>query len=270
MIEESIRNEVQDKIVEIFGESHSFTWERIKEGYTNENFKIINEQGIPLAICKVYVEDEIHSSKDRFDRELNALEIFSGILAPELVCHKNSQILVYKYIIGTELHKLPTSEINVDLLQKTITKMLSLSKLKRNSLKSDVSSFYNKLVEKYTNSGIKYPKKLTDTLQMLSHQQEEILDAYSEHLTFVHGDLIPPNFIFHEQKYTLLDWEFSRPELIFFDQQYFNYYAKAHNLPIVIEVEQNVQDFYNNLVDVLERLWRFGYEMSNKEIFYKI
>ncbi|MHA1202258.1 MAG: aminoglycoside phosphotransferase family protein [Candidatus Heimdallarchaeaceae archaeon] len=270
MISVELKSEINDHLMAKFQLSSKLHWEQINEGYTNENYTIMKSNGYPIAVCKIFTDDEIYLSKERFKREISALEKYSETIAPQILFQKSSKILVYQYVEGTGLHQLSPKLIVIKQIKKTLDTLHSVSISKRKTLKSDVTSFYNNIATRYQKSKLSYPQKLIDTLQTLAHQQEELLDNYSEYLSYVHGDLIPPNLIYRNNKITLIDWEFSRTELVFFDYQYLNYYAKAHNLSIKIEMDDDLQLFYNELIDVLERLWRYGYLSKNKKIDYSI
>jgi len=270
LIEAELVSDIDDYLKAKFKLSSKLKWEKINEGYTNENYTIMKSNGSPLAVCKIFTDDEIYLSEERFKREVSALEKYSETIAPEILFQKNSKILVYNYVEGTGLHKLSSKLIDIDQITKTLDVLHSNSISKRKSLKSEVTSFYNEIALRYQKSKLAYPQKLINSLLTLTHQQEELLDKYIEFLTYVHGDLIPPNLIYKNNKITLIDWEYSRPELVFFDYQYLNYYAKAHNLSIKIEMEDELHLFYNDLIDILERLWRYGYLLKNKKIDYSI
>lgn len=270
MIDAELVSEINDHLMVKYRLSTKLHWKKINEGYTNENYTIMKSNGSPLAVCKIFTDDEIYLSKERFKREASALKKYSETIAPKILFQKNSKILVYNYVEGTGLHQLSPKLINIDQIKKALDFLHSASNSERKSVKSDVTSFYKNILNRYQKSKLTYPQKLIDSLLTLTYQQEELLDTYADHLTYVHGDLIPPNLIYNNNKITLIDWEFSRPELVFFDYQYLNYYAKAHNLSIEIEMEKNLQLFYNELIDVLERLWRYGYLLKNKKIDYSI
>ncbi len=270
MIDVELVSEINDHLIAEFRLSSKLKWEKINKGYTNENYTIKKSNGSPLAVCKIFIDDEIYLPKERFDREVCALENNSENIAPRILYQKNSKILVYNYVEGIGLHQLTPKLIDIKYIKNTLDILHSVSISKRKSLKSEVTSFYYEIAKRYQKSKLAYPQKLIDSLQTLAHQQEELLDIYSESLSYVHGDLIPPNLIYKNNKITLIDWEFSRPELVFFDYQYLNYYARAHNLSIEIEIESDLQLFYNDLIDVLERLWRYGYLLKNKKIDYSI
>lgn len=270
MIDVELVSEINDHLIAEYRLSSKLHWEKIDEGYTNENYTIMKSNGSPLAVCKIFADDEIYLSKERFKREISALEKYSETIAPKILFQKNSKVLVYDYVEGTGLHQLSPKLIDIDQIINTLDILHSVSISKRKSVKSDVTSFYTNIANRYQKSKLAYPQKLIDSLLTLAYQQEEFLDTYTEFLTYVHGDLIPPNLIYNNYKITLIDWEFSRSELVFFDYQYLNYYAKAHNLSIEIEMENNLQLFYNELIDVLERLWRYGYLQKNKKINYNI
>lgn len=262
--------EIDDNLMVEFELSSKLIWEKINEGYTNENYTIKKSNGSPLAVCKIFTDDEIYLRKERFEREVSALEKYSGNIAPQVLYQKNSKILIYNYVEGTGLHKLSPKLIDISYVKDTLDTLHSAPISKDKTLKSDVISFYKTIALRYQKSKFAYPQKLINSLLTLAHRQEELLDTYTEFLTYVHGDLVPPNLIYRNSSITLIDWEFSRPELVFFDYQYLNYYAKAHNLSIEIEIEKDLQLFYDELIDILERLWRYGYLLKNKKIDYSI
>ncbi|MHA1464991.1 MAG: phosphotransferase [Candidatus Heimdallarchaeaceae archaeon] len=270
MIDIELENEINECLKAEFCLSTKLNWEKIDIGYTNENYKISNLDKLPLAVCKIFTDDEIYLRKERFERESSALEKYSGKLAPRILFQKNSEILVYNYVEGEGLHNLPPKHIDIVQIKNILDTLHSVTISNQKSLKSSVTSFYNKIASRYQNSALNYPQKLVDSLQMLAFQQEELLDVHTDQLTYIHGDLIPPNILYKDNKITLIDWEYSRPELVFFDYQYFNYYAKAHNLSVKLEMELDLQLFYNQLIDVLERLWRYGYLKTNRKIAYNI
>lgn len=270
MINEDLVSEINELLLVEFELSSNLRWEKITEGYTNENYTIMRSNSSPIAVCKIFTEDEIYLSKERFKREVSALKKHSGSIASKIIYQKNSKILVYKYVEGTGIHLLSPKLIDINHVNNTLNILHSTSITDSKPKKSDVTAFYHTIAKRYQKSKLTYPQKLIDSLLLLSHQQEELLDAYNDHLTYVHGDLIPPNLIYKNNKIMLIDWEYYRPELVFFDYQYFNYYAKAHKLSLTIEMENDLQLFYNKLVDVLERLWRYGYSLTNKKIDYNI
>lgn len=270
MIDVELVSEINDHLIAEFMLSSKLKWEKINEGYTNENYTIKKSNGSPLAVCKMFTDDEIYLRKERFEREVSALEKYSENIAPKILYQKNSKIVVYKYVEGTGIHQITPKLNDIKYIENTLDILHSVSIPKRKSLKSEVTSFYNTIAIRYQESKLAYPQKLINALLTLAHQQEELLDTYTEFLTYVHGDLVPPNLIYKNNKITLIDWEFSRPELVFFDYQYLNYYARAHNLSIEIEMENDLQLFYNELIDNLERLWRYGYLIKNKKIDYSI
>lgn len=263
-------SEINELLQVEFELSSKLQWEKITEGYTNENYTIMRSNSSPIAVCKIFTEDEIYHSKERFKREVSALKKHSGSIAPKVLYQKNSKILVYNYVEGTGIHLFSPKLIDINHVKNALNILHSTSITDSKPKKSDVTSFYQTIAKRYRQSKLAYPQKLIDSLLSLSHQQEELLDAYNDHIAYVHGDLIPPNLIYQNNKIILIDWEYYRPELIFFDYQYFNYYAKAHKLSLKIELENDLQLFYNKLVDVLERLWRYGYSLKNKKIDYKI
>ena len=206
----------------------------------------------------------------RFERELNALDLFGGDIAPELIWSHKTGILVYEYLEGIELHLTDYNKLNPALITNLIKEVHNKSRKNRNVLKDDVINYYSRLLDLFRKSSDEYPKKLTDKLDQLITIYSDMFDEYSENLTNVHGDLVPPNFIITDNKIKLIDWEFSRPELPFFDYQYFNYYAKAHSIPVQLSIPSKLETFYHDLVDVLEKLWRHGFLKKNKELIFDV
>lgn len=270
MISEGLKTEIEIAIIESIKDYQEFNWEPIEKGYTNEKYLISDTNNIPIAMCKLFSENEIYKPELRFEREKHALELYGGDIAPKLIWTNNTGILVCEYLIGEELHLVDYNKLNPSLIIDLINKIHNTSRKKRNALKDDVIRYYSQIIDFVSSSKDEYPQKLIDKLKILNIRQTEILDEHSKYLAHVHGDLIPPNFIVSEDEIKILDWEFSRPELPFFDFQYFNYYAKAHNIPIQLEIPGDLEKFYHDLVDVLERLWRHGYLKKNKKIFYDI
>ncbi len=220
-------------------------------------------------MCKYYPDDDIFKPENRFEREVNALELYEGSIAPILIWKKKSRIIVYEYLIGNELLKVSVDESIKHKIKHTISRTHEIARTKRKPIKEDVTKYYENLILNYSTSKVNFPEKQISDLQQLIDKQKEYLDRFSENLTYVHGDLVPPNLIVNDQ-IKFIDWEFFRPELSFFDYQYFNYYAEAHGMAATLDIEEEVSEFYNQLIDVLERLWRFGYLKESKEIFYKI
>ncbi len=271
MISDSIKNEINLAIIEKFNLNQEPSWNYIDRGYINEKFEIAGENKEPLAICKIFTEEEkIYRAEQRYKREEFALEIYGGKIAPDIIWKNDSEIIVYSYIVGQELLHL---EINNETETKIKKVIDHIHKIARNDIKvrkEEVTNFYQEIISEYKKSEIGYPSKLIEELEDLTIKQKEVLDQFQEKLTYVHGDLIPPNFIFDGKQFILIDWEFFRPELTFFDYKYFNYYAKAHKMPIELKIDQTVQNLYFRLIDVLEKLWRYGYLQRKNEIHYEI
>lgn len=269
MISEQVKNEIEEALLQYF-ESHSeFQWVNLDKGYFNNNQVIKGNNSEPLAVCKYFPDDSIFKSEDRMEREIKALKLFGGSYSPNLIWMKKPNLIVYEYIEGIELLNIEITKPLTKKISKTLTALHDEARLYLGPSREQVIEYYRNLISIYRSSSLVYPKDLINELVLSVEKQEEILDQYKENLTFVHGDLVPPNFIINKQ-IKLIDWEFFRPELEFFDYQYFNYYATAHNLKISLKVPEEIREFYNNLVDVLEKLWRFGYLKKNKEIFYSI
>ena len=266
-----MKNEINLAIIKKFDLYKEPSWNRIDRGYINEKFKILGEKKEPLAICKKFTEEEeIYRAEQRFEREESALEIYGGIIAPEIIWKKKPEIIVYSYIVGQELIHL---EINEEIKIKLKDIIDQTHKIAQNKIRVNneaVSIFYQEIISDYRKSEIKYPRKLIEELEYLTDKQYEVLDQFKEQLTFVHGDLVPPNFIFNGKQFNIIDWEFFRPELTFFDYQYFNYYAKAHKIPIEMKVDRRIHNLYFRLIDVLEKLWKYGYLQRKNKIHYDI
>ncbi len=270
LISEELKTKIEIAIIESFKDYQEFSWQPIEKGYTNQKYLISGKKNNPLAVCKIFSKNEIYKSELRFEREKHSLELFGGDIAPQLIWSSKSGIIVYEYLVGVELHLVDYNNLNPALITELIKKVHKKTRKESKSLKDDVLKYYSSILELVSSSTDEYPKKLIDKLRKLTIRQSEILDDHSKYITHVHGDLIPPNFIINDGDVKLLDWEFSRTELPFFDFQYFNYYAKAHGIPIQLSIPGNLEKFYHDLVDILERLWRHGYLKKNKEIFYDI
>ncbi|MFW9853306.1 MAG: aminoglycoside phosphotransferase family protein, partial [Candidatus Thorarchaeota archaeon] len=233
MISDSMKNEINLAIIKKFDLNQEPSWKYIERGFINKKFKIIGENKRPLAICKIFTgEEEIYRAEHRYEREELALDIFGGTIAPEIIWKKKSEIIVYRYILGQELIHIEINNEVKKKLKEVLEQVHKTARNKNKGRKDEVSIYYQNIISDYKKSKVEYPNKLIEELEHLHHQQNEILDQFQEQLTYVHGDLVPPNFIFDGNQFTLIDWEFFRPELSFFDYQYFNYYAKAHKIPI--------------------------------------
>ena len=256
-------------MIQKYNQYRHFVWIELNKGYINKNLLVRGEDNEPIAICKYYPDDEIFPPEIRYEREINALELFGGTLAPNIIWKKRPRILVYEYLKGKDLLE---TQIDVSVQNEifdSIKKIHDIAKIKRKPHIEDVTKYYQLLIKNYTSSNITYPTTLVKNLEDLIEDQKEILDEFIENITYVHGDLVPPNLIIDNQV-KFIDWEFSRPELSFYDYQYFNYYAKAHGLSISLEIDKKFQEFYDKLIDVLERLWRFGFLKKNNNLFYEI
>ena len=224
MISDSIRNEINLAVVKKFDLNQEPIWKHIDKGFINNSFEIIGEKKETLAIWKVYSEEEeIYRAEQRFEREEFALEIFGGLIAPEIIWKKKGEIIVYNYVVGKELLHLQINDETETKLKEVIEQIHRISKKKMRVKSEEVINYYTNIIFEYKKSDIKYPSKLIEELDNITHKQQEILDQFQENLTYVHGDLVPPNFIFNGKEFMLIDWEFFRPEISFFDHQYFNH-----------------------------------------------
>jgi len=269
LIPDSIKSEIEVALIQHINEYQELQWVSMDKGYFNSNLLIKGKNSTPIAVCKYFPKDKIFKTENRFEREANALTLFGGLISPKLIWKKKPNLIVYEYLSGTELLNVKIDDSIRNKITSTIDKLHEIAREKRKPIKEDVTRYYKNLLSIYSNSTLEYPEKLLNDFEVLIRKQEELLDTYKENLTFVHGDLVPPNIIVNEQM-KLIDWEFFRPELSFFDYQYLNYYAKAHSIDINLEIKSDLSEFYNDLIDVLERLWRFGYLKENKEVFYEI
>lgn len=268
MIPDSIKTDIEIALIRYFKQYQNFQWVEMKGGYVNNNSLIMNNDS-PIAVCKFFPKDEIFRAESRFERETNALSLFGNTFSPHLIWKKKPNIIVYDYQVGEELLQMNVDFELKERILNTINEVHEIARKKRKPLREDVTRYYRTLLKLYSNSTLAYPNELLSKFDGLINEQEEFLDDYTEYLTFVHGDLVPPNFIIGDN-IKLIDWEFFRPELSFFDLQYFNYYSKAHNLGIELKIKDEPAEFYTNLVDILEKLWSFGYLKRNKEISYHI
>jgi thiamine kinase-like enzyme len=265
-----LKTEVEIAIIESLKNYQEFSWKPIEKGYTNQKFLISGKKSTPIAVCKIYTENEIYKPELRFEREKHSLEQFGGDIAPKLLWSSKTGILVYEYVNGQELHLTDYNKLNPSLIINIIRKVHEEARKIRKPIKEDVLKYYSQIIDLVSSSEDDYPTKLVEKLKVLKNKLGYILDENSDLLTHIHGDLVPPNFIVNKKEIKLLDWEFSRAELPYFDVQYFNYYAKAHSIPIQLEVPKKLETFYDDLVDVLEKIWRHGYLKKNKQLFYDI
>jgi thiamine kinase-like enzyme len=266
-----MKNEINSAISKRFELNQLPNWKQIDRGFINEKYEISSENKKPIAICKIFTEgDEIYRAEQRYEREEIALKMYGGKIAPEIIWKKKPEIIVYSYIVGQELHNIEINKETITKLKEAIEQIHRIAKNKNRVKSESVIYYYQNIISDYKKSEIEYPNKLIEELEHLTFKQQEILDQFQENLTYVHGDLVPPNLIYNGKQFIVIDWEFFRPELFFFDYQYFNYYAKAHNIPIEMDIEKKAKNHYYRLVDVLEKLWRFGYLQRKNEIHYEI
>lgn len=263
---EVIQTKVNIAIMEKYRSPLELRWSRMEKGLTNLKY-LISANDKPIAICKIFTKTGIIAPEIRFEREKQALEIFGGSFAPKTISSDNPNVLVYEYVVGREFLKLRTSKDMTPVITETLAEIHKKSQIKKEASIEMVTEFYQNLISYYKNSDLSYPSKMVKNLQDIVKAQEEILDDNKENLTHIHGDLVPPNFIFRNEKVILIDWEFFRPELNFFDIAYFNYYAKAHKFPVELKMEdKKIEEVYNNLVDILEQLWFFAHQKKQEKL----
>ena len=261
MINEVIQTKVNIAIMEKFRSALELKWTKLEKGLTNIKYVISSFNEKPIAICKIFPDSGVIKPEQRFEREKEALEIFGGLIAPKLICGDNPNVLVYEYAEGKELINMRTNKDLTPLISETLSQLHASDVPLQPPTAEDVTNYYNGLIELYKNSEVSFPNKMLKELQDIVNSQVKILEQNQNKLTYIHGDLVPPNFIFRNDKVCLIDWEFFRPELEFFDIAYFNYYAKSHKIPFEIEIEnQEIKDLYHRLVDVLEKLWHIEYD----------
>ena len=274
-----LKEKIEKELFSIYKHSiESLEWLENKKGFVNSNMLIIDQNKNPIAICKFYPEDEIFPANERYNREDHALTILrdiGGVSPIQFFCPSKKHVL-YKYVEGIELHNVVIDEEIRNYIKKTLLTVHERSRVILLPKPKEVTYFYQILHNRYISSKLNYPDELLTEFHQLIKEQNTLLIKYRDQLTYVHGDLVPPNIIFKQlEKHEintrlpimLIDWEFYRPELRFFDYVYFNYYAKEHNLPIYLEVEDEIENFYIRLIDVLERLWRYGYKMKHSKDF---
>lgn len=284
MIPEKFRKRINEDLVMIWGRQQ-YSWKSLNKGFVNSSLVAFNENNEPLMVCKFYPEDEIYIAEERRDRENSAYNFMAnrnlmGLISPSSFTVPDDEYIAYFFVEGTELHLTEIDDEVKTFIERTLKKLhdsRNQSKERNNPpLPKEVTEYYEMLLQRFSSSEHNYPQELLVEFEGLIKEQACLLEKYSDHLTFVHGDLVPPNIIVdksvefppgNREPVVFIDWEFYRPELSFFDYVYFNYYAGVHKLPIYLEVEKEVEDFYVRLVDVLERLWRFGYEIKHKKPF---
>jgi len=260
MINDSLKLEIEVEVMKKYNFIPELIWTKLDKGFTNTKYLISTKSQKPLAVCKVYSDDDIIPPALRFEREKHALEIFGGDVAPEIIWSSKANILVYEYIQGTEFHKTEIDQDKKELIEKTMIHIHDKARSSGYPLKEDVMTFYQRLVEEYENSPKNYPQSLVDDLKKIIKKHGKVLDSNEDDLTYIHGDLVPPNLLFQEDKLMLVDWEYFRPELPCFDSNYLNYYAKAHKIALEMDVERERKEQYLHLIDILEKLWYHGYE----------
>lgn len=237
MINEVIQTKVNIAIMEKFRSAMELKWTKLDKGLTNLKYVISVFDNKPIAIVKIFPNNGIISPEQRFKREKEALKIFGGTIAPKLICGDNPNVIVYEYAEGKELINMRTNKDLTPLISATLTQLHNAETPLESPSTEDVSNYYYKLIENYKSSEVSFPNKMIKELHDIVSSQEKILEENKDNLTYIHGDLVPPNFIFRNDKICLIDWEFFRPELSYFDIEYFNYYARSHKIPFEIKIE---------------------------------
>lgn len=260
MINDSLKLEIEVEVMKKYNFMPELVWSKLEKGLTNTKYLITTKSQKPLAVCKVYSDDDVIPPSIRFSREKQALEIFGGDIAPDIIWTNNSNILVYEYIQGTDFQKTEIEKDKKEVLEKTLSYIHEKAREAKKPEKQDVTRFYENLIDEYENSPKNYPTELIEVLRKLMKNHGKILDSNEDNLTYIHGDLVPPNLLFQENKLKLIDWEYFRPELPCFDSNYLNYYSKAHKLSIELDVEKERKEQYTQLIDILEKLWFHGYK----------
>ena len=260
MINDSLKLEIEVEVMKKYNFMPELIWSKLDKGLTNTKYLITTRSRKPLAVCKVYSNEDIIPPAIRFEREKQALEIFGGDIAPEIIWTSKVNILVYEYIQGTEFLKIDSEQNKKELLEKTLSYIHEKARESKIPSKQDVNDFYVGLIEEYENSPKNYPPALIEDLKKLMKKHGKTIDSNEDILTYIHGDLVPPNLLFQDNKLKLIDWEYFRPELPCFDNNYLNYYSKAHKLQIEVDVEKERKDLYVQLIDILEKLWYHGYK----------
>jgi len=69
LISEGLKTEIEIAIIESIKDYNEFNWEPIEKGYTNEKYLISDTNNIPIAMCKLFSENEIYKPELRFERE---------------------------------------------------------------------------------------------------------------------------------------------------------------------------------------------------------
>ncbi len=237
-------------------------WQLMQKGYSNIKYKITRKDGTPLAVCKIYNEDNIISPITRLKNEKKAIEIFAGTYAPTFIWSNNKKILVYKYISATET----TETWMTEEKQKQIVKMIKNIHQKGKQLHpkiGEIKTFYKNLIHKYKKVLYHEYPSLIDSLQKQSTDLLDTISDYSHELTYIHGDLIPTNFLLQDNRPFLVDWEYFRPELTIFDIEYLNYYADKEQVDIHMSHEYpQLTEIYKKLIDSLNKCWWLNYKKN--------
>ncbi|MHA1667543.1 MAG: phosphotransferase [Candidatus Heimdallarchaeaceae archaeon] len=254
----TIKETIEVMLMEKIHDSTNFTWEKLELGLTNTKYLIKSEGRKPLAVCKIYSENEIFENFTRLESEKQALKLFGGKIAPELIWANEEGVLVYKYVEGRELNKSKNFKNIEERIKKTIDTISEITREKRKLEVKEITEYYYSIYEKCKNSKLNYPEKLLLSFENIIGEVGELIKEYEEEINFIHGDLVPTNLIVKNEKITLIDWEFFRPELSFFDYEYFNYYAKKHNIPISISKEKAKKEkerAYRHLIKILNDIY---------------
>ena len=260
MIDPNERADIELSVMQKYDIFDDLKWKAIDKGLINKTYFISSSDETPLAVCKFYTEDDIYPPEVRMERETQALEMMGGRGTPDLLYSNKKGIIVYTYITGIALNEARNFQDREERVSSSIESIHQISMQSKKALKSDVVDFYENIMENYTVSETNYPKDLISELKQAYGQTVKLLDKKEDCLTYVHGDLVPANFIVGQNYIQVIDWEFFRPELKLYDYTYFDYYAKAHKMNFSLTKNYEREDVtkYTKLVKALDDLWWYG------------
>ncbi|MHA1303401.1 MAG: phosphotransferase [Candidatus Heimdallarchaeaceae archaeon] len=257
MIEENIKQQINHSVFNFFNlePKGELRWVKLEKGFSNTKYIISEPDAYNLAICKVFKEDGVVLAKERLRNEKKALEIFGGYLSPKLIWTDKKKILCYAFVEGQELIAANLTPNSKDKILQNIEAIHCESNRKNFNTK-DVFRFYRTIFENYEKLDLQLSGTLQNRIDTIVSQLEKILLTGEQKLTFIHGDLVPPNILIAKEKVFFIDFEYFRVDLPVFDYIYFNYYSNLHKIPIRIQISKNqVTETYEELIDILNKLW---------------
>ncbi len=263
-----IDTEIKRKVEEILQKKNEsvieLVWQHLPKGFSNEKYIITNKENNPLYIFKRYLDDSIISPYERLRNEKKALKFIDNNLCPQLVWENGKDSIIYAYLTGKDLLQIQANSIKQEQIFALLENIHEKGKNSDAKIE-DVLTFYQKLGKNYSVSLNNHENLLSSYYSVLD-KLTTILQNYETTITYVHGDLVPPNIIFNGTTYALLDWEYYRPELAVFDFEYLLYYAEKHKLPIFYQSDKaEISYVYQELIKAMDNLWFENYKLQKNQ-----